>query len=115
MNEIRINGLRLRCHVGVPDEERAVTQELCLDLVMRPSSSWENLADHLGGTIDYSAVVTDLQDLAGEGQRRLIETLAMDAADMLLKKYPLKSVRVSVEKFILPQTRSVAVVVEKRA
>lgn len=113
MNEIYINGLRLKCYVGVPDEERSVIQELIMDIVLRPSTSWENLADHLDGTIDYAAVVLELEELAGKSPRRLIETLAIEAADMLLKKYSIKSVRVSVEKFVLPQTRSVAVVIEK--
>ena len=77
MNEICINGLRLNCHVGVPDEERAVIQELLMDVVLRPSASWENLADDLDGTIDYAAVVGDLEELAAKSPRRLIETFGL--------------------------------------
>ena len=112
-NQILIEGLRLRCHVGVPDEELAVEQELLMDVLLEPLASWNNLNDDISQTINYAAVVADLEALAREKPRRLIETLAVDAVDILLEKYRLERVRVKIEKFILPQTRAVAVVVEK--
>jgi dihydroneopterin aldolase len=115
MNQcIHINGLRLSCHVGVPDEELAVAQELLLHLEMTPIHGWDNLHDDISRTVDYDLVVTQLEALARAKPRRLIETLAVDIVDFLLANHPLAQVKVTIEKFILPQTRSVAVVLEKR-
>lgn len=111
--EILIEGLRLRCHVGVPDEELAVEQELSLDIVLVPLKNWDDLQDDISQTIDYAAVVAELETLARAKRRRLIETLAVDAVDFLLENYQLERASVKIEKFILPQTRAVAVVVEK--
>lgn len=114
MNQcILIHGLRVSCHVGVPDEELAVAQELLLHLEMTPSHQWDDLQDDISRTVDYARVVTQLEDLAGAKPRRLIETLAVDAVDFLLENHPLQRVKLTIEKFILPQTRSVAVVLEK--
>lgn len=111
--QILIQGLRLRCHVGVPDEEIAVAQELSMDVELVPLMDWSQLNDEISGTIDYAAVVTELEQLAQERPRRLIETLAVDAVDFLMARYALQRVKVTIEKYILPQTRAVAVVVEK--
>jgi FolB domain-containing protein len=110
---IFIHGLRLCCHVGVPDEELAVAQELLLHLEMMPSYAWDQLQDDIALTVDYAKVVEQLEQLAGAKPRRLIETLAVDIVDFLLESHPLTKVKVTIEKFILPQTRSVAVMLEK--
>jgi dihydroneopterin aldolase len=111
--QIVIDGLRLRCHVGVPDDELAVAQELLLHVLLEPRADWNQLNDDIARTIDYAAVVAELESLACARPRRLIETLAVDAVDFLMAKYPLQRTRITIEKFILPQTRAVAVVVEK--
>jgi 7,8-dihydroneopterin aldolase/epimerase/oxygenase len=114
MNQtIHIHGLRLRCHVGVPDEEIAHEQELLLHVEMSPRQAWDELNDDIQRTVDYAAVVAQLEELARVKPRRLIETLAVDCVDFLLRHHPLTRVKVTIEKFILPQTRAVAVVLEK--
>jgi|688.fasta_scaffold760305_2 dihydroneopterin aldolase len=112
MNEIQINGLRLLCRVGVPDEELAQPQELRMHLTLCPTTDWQYVDDRIENTIDYAAVVAEIESLAADHPRRLIETLAQDAANFLLERYPLKSAKIVIEKFILPQTNFVAVVVE---
>lgn len=115
MNQcILIHGLRLTCHVGVPDEELAVAQELLLDLEMTPGHQWDDLQDDISRTVDYAKVVNQLEVLAMAKPRRLIETLAVDIVNFLLDHHPLERVKVTIEKFILPQTRSVAVVLERK-
>ena len=71
--------------------------------------------DSIETTVDYRAVCVAVEELAGKGQRRLIETLADDIADLVLEDPAAKRVKVELRKFILPQTEWVAVVVEKEA
>lgn len=110
---IHIHGLRVRCHVGVPDEELAVAQELLIHLEMSPRHHWDDLDDDISRTVDYALVATQIEDLARAKPRRLIETLASDTVNFLLENHPLQRVKVTIEKFILPRTRSVSVVLEK--
>ena len=91
-DEIIIKGLRVTCHVGVPDEERA-----------------EPLEDDIGRTIDYHAVAVLAEQVAVERPRKLIETLAEDVADGILANFAVRQVTIEIEKFILPNTRSVGV------
>lgn len=111
--KIFINGLRISCHVGVPDEEIAQPQVLSFDVIMTVLQDWTDLQDDITKTIDYAAVVGALEVLVQNKPRRLIETLAIEIADFLLDSYQISEVCVKVEKTILPQTRSVAVQVEK--
>jgi dihydroneopterin aldolase len=110
---IAIRRLRLHCHIGVPDDERATPQTLFLSVRMVPSQGFTGLRDDIRHTIDYHAVALELQTLAASRPRRLIETLALETADYLLDKHPLSSVAVTIEKHILPDTECVAVHLER--
>ncbi|MDB6079834.1 MAG: Haloacid dehalogenase domain protein hydrolase [Akkermansiaceae bacterium] len=110
---IEIRGLKLTTFIGVPEEERASSQELRLTLIMTPWLEFRQMADEIGKTINYADVALDLQKVALSRPRQLIETLVEDLADHLLASYPLASVRLSLEKFILPDTDFVAVHLEK--
>jgi 7,8-dihydroneopterin aldolase/epimerase/oxygenase len=112
---IEIRSLKLRTFIGVPDEERAAEQTLLLTVRMSLSQGFHGLADDISRTIDYHAVTLELQQLAAARPRNLIETLALETADWLLSKHPLRRVEVTLEKHILPDTECVAVhLVRKR-
>lgn len=106
---IEIRKLRVTTHVGVPDEELSRPQTLAVSVVMTPGNSFDGLADDLGRTVDYHAVALEIQTIADQRPRRLIETLASDLADLLMKNHSLLRIEVVVEKFILPDTECVAV------
>lgn len=110
-DQIVIRGLKLSCRIGVPEEERAERQDLrahlTLDLAPFPQD------DAIAGTVDYKAVSDDVRHLTGAGERRLIETLAQDIAGLILEKYPVLTVRVELEKFILPETDWVGVIITR--
>jgi FolB domain-containing protein len=110
---IEIRRLRVSTHIGVPDEERAVSQTLLVTIRMTPSQNFDGLADDISRTIDYYQVSLEIQALAAARPRRLIETLATDIAGHLLGNHPLARVAVSIEKHILPDTECVAVHLER--
>lgn len=110
-DKITIQGLKLESRVGVPDEERANTQELLVNVTIYPAAPLQGLADDIGQTIDYDKVAREIRKVAGEGSRRLIETLAEDIAGVVLGFAGVAEVGVEVRKFILPDTEYVAVTV----
>ena len=110
---IEIRRLRVLTHIGVPDDERAAPQTLWLTVRMFPSQGFTGLADDITRTIDYHAVALEIQALAGSRPRRLIETLAVETASLLLERHALAKVAVTIEKHILPDTECVAVHLER--
>lgn len=114
-DEIRIEELELMAHVGVPEEERAAPQRLSVSLILRPRHGFAELADDLARTIDYAAVCEEVQQLVAGRRDKLIETLAHEIALHLLRRFELARIEVEVRKFVLPQTRFVAVRVVREA
>lgn len=112
-DHIEIRRLQVSTRIGVPDEERAAPQTLSVTVRMVPGQNFDGLADDIARTIDYHAVALEIQALAAHKPRNLIETLAVELADFLLEKHPLKRVAVTIEKRILPDTECVAVHLER--
>lgn len=110
---IEIRRLQVSTHIGVPDEERSAAQTLWISVRMIPGQGFDGLADDISRTIDYHAVAVQIQALAASKPRNLIESLAVETADWLLGKHPLKSVAITIEKHILPDTECVAVHIER--
>ncbi|MEJ6719560.1 MAG: dihydroneopterin aldolase [Akkermansiaceae bacterium] len=110
-DQIIIRGLQFSCRIGVPVEERANPQELRAHLVMDVEPFPKH--DRIDGTVDYKAVSDRVRELAGQGERQLIETLAQDIASLILNEFPVSEVRVELEKYILPETDWVGVVIKR--
>ena len=106
---ISIVDLEVFYRVGVPDAERAQPQRLLLTVEMEIDFSAAAKTDAIADTIDYFAVTQRLLKF-GEGREwRLIEKLAADIAELILTEFRPRAVTVEVKKFIIPQTRHVAV------
>lgn len=113
MDLIAIRDLEVWYHVGVPDAERVRAQRLLLDVEMECDVSAAAAGDDLTRTIDYYAVSRRLLAL-GEGRSwKLIERLAVEIADLVVKEFGATRVTVEVKKFILPETRHVSVRVSR--
>ena len=109
MDTIEINGLTLEARIGAYEEERKHPQRLRLNLRLgfdiKPSAT----SDDLSLTIDYATVVERLTAFAASGEWKLIETLAEAVSQVLLGEFKVQSCQVEIQKFILPNTDSVAV------
>ena len=109
MATISIVDLEVFYRVGVPDAERVQPQRLLLTVELETDFSAAAQSDAIADTIDYFAVTQRLLKL-GEGREwKLIEKLASDIAGLILTEFQPRAVTVAVKKFILPQTRHVAV------
>lgn len=109
MDTITITDLEVFCCVGVPDEERARPQRLLLTVEMEHDFRAAALEDELIDTIDYFAVTQRLLKFGDGLHWKLIETLAVDIAQMILEEFKPRSVAVEVKKFIITETRHVSV------
>jgi FolB domain-containing protein len=115
MNDtIIISDLAVLYHVGVPDEERAKPQRLLLTIEMEKPFGAAVAHDDLNATNDYFAVTQRVLGF-GEGKSwTLIEKLASDIAQLVLKEYRADAVTVEVKKFIIPEARYVAVRIHRK-
>lgn len=113
-DRISIEELEVHFRVGVPDEERENPQRLLLTVQMEHDFSVAVRTDDISATIDYYAVTQRIKEMGRDQEWRLIEKLACDIAQMIIGEFGAREVRVKVEKFIIPDTRCVAVEVERR-
>jgi len=109
LSEIRIDSLRVKTWIGVPDAERMEAQEIEIDIRIQPSRNFAEMQDDINLTVDYAAVCQRVSEVAAERPRRLIESLAQEICEMILKDFAATSAEVEIRKFILPETRYVAV------
>jgi FolB domain-containing protein len=107
MDRILIEDLTVSFHVGVPEAERANPQRLTFSVEMEHDFS--AVGDALDRTIDYDALSRRLLNFGRGRSWKLIETLAVEAAEMILREFKPARVTVEVRKFILPHARHVAV------
>jgi dihydroneopterin aldolase len=111
--EISILGLALPTRIGVPEEERAGLQVLLADITVSPGKTFAQMKDEVSQTIDYAALALRLQACAMEKPRRLLETLADEMAEVALREFQARRVKISLRKKILPGVEAVAVSLEK--
>lgn len=112
-DKITICDLEVFYHVGVPEAERAKAQRLLLSVEMLSDFTTAAAADDLAQTIDYDAVCQRLLAFGQDCHWELIETLAVDIAQMIRTDFSAKAVSVEVKKFIIPQARYIAVSVTR--
>ena len=108
-DQIRIEELELMARVGVPKEERAQLQRLTVSITLQPPHPFRDLGDDLARTIDYAAVCEEVRRFVAGRQDKLIETLAHEMAEHLLRRFNFARIDLELRKFILPETRYVAV------
>jgi dihydroneopterin aldolase len=113
VDQIIIQDLEVFYRVGVPEQERDKPQRLLLTIELEHDFTPAAEADDLAKTMDYYHLSRRLLAF-GEGRDwKLIETLAVDLAAMILREFRPSRVVVEVKKFVLPEARWVAVRVRR--
>lgn len=106
---ISICDLEVFFRVGVPKAERARPQRLLVSVDMARDFANAAAADDLHATIDYHAVARRIQQFGQGRSWQLIETLAVEIAETILREFHAPAVTVEVKKFALPEARHVSV------
>ena len=97
-DRIYIRDLKVRCVIGLDQQERAHKQTVLVQIVMEIDLRRAGRTDALADTIDYRALKKRILSRAGETQFYLIEALAQSIADECLKEGRIERVTVAVEK-----------------
>ena len=108
-DEIVIQELELLGSVGVTEEERGQPQRLVASLVLCAPNHFGNVEEDLSRTVDYAKVCAELRRFVAGRSCRLIETLAQEMAGHVLQSFDVSRVELELRKFVLPETRYVAV------
>src|SRR5450432_4275726 len=99
MDCIVIKDLEVFYKVGVPDEERRAPQRLLLTVEVEHDFTTAAKSDDLAATINYFAVSQRLLAFGENREWKLVETLAVEIAETVLREFGPTSVEVEVKKF----------------
>lgn len=84
MSTIELRGLRVTCHVGVPDAERRSAQPLELDVDLDADLHPAAASDDVADTVDYGVAAVAIVEAVTAGEHRLLERVAQVAAQAAL-------------------------------
>lgn len=116
MDRILINELRVRCVLGVDDEERREMQDVLISATLHADLRKAGESDHLEDAIDYRTIKKQIMSAAEGSRYRLVEALAERVAALCLEHAGVRRVDVVVEKpGSLRFARSAAVALTRRA
>jgi dihydroneopterin aldolase len=100
--EIIVQGLRVSGNHGVTAEERARKQDFEVDILAECNSTAAQKTDNLSDTTDYAALCAAAESIVEGTSFALIEKLAAEIADAVLRTGGLRKVTVTVKKLSPP-------------
>ncbi len=98
MDIVFIKQLAVDTVIGVYEWEKTIRQRLYFDLELVTDIRAAAAGDDLSRTIDYAVVCEKVTALVQQKPVELIETLAEQIAEMLLREFPTQAVRVQADK-----------------
>jgi len=98
MDTIFIENLRFTGKHGVYKKERSKEQEFQISLSLEVDTKNSQISDKLSDTIDYQKIKDTVQGMLEKTSHYLIERLAREIADSILKDKRIKSAEVTIRK-----------------
>ncbi|GHA13612.1 7,8-dihydroneopterin aldolase [Arenicella chitinivorans] len=116
MDLIYLNGLELKCTIGVWDWEQAIQQTLHADVQVGTNTSLPAKTDDLADAVDYHKMTVRLQEVAKAQNYALLETLAEKIADCVLTEFATDYVKIKLDKgAAVKGVRHVGVIIERKS
>jgi 7,8-dihydroneopterin aldolase/epimerase/oxygenase len=110
---IFIEDFQISSKIGTTAEERAFPQVVNLSCRIELPLHTAGKSDHLSDTIDYAAVINEIQLIVTSHEFNLVETLAETVAEHLLKHKMIEAVDVRISKNVFPQVKSVGAFIRR--
>jgi dihydroneopterin aldolase len=97
-DRITLNGLNLYGHHGVFESEKRNGQQFVVDITVWLELTLAAATDDLTATVNYGELAQLAADIVAGPPRDLIEAVAAEIADAVLRSYPVHAVEVTVHK-----------------
>ena len=116
-DRIELRGLKVRGHHGVFEHERRDGQEFVVDITVWIDLDRAAATDELGDTVDYGALAARAADIVGGPPKNLIETVAGEIAEDVMRDERIHAVEVVLHKpqAPIPSTFDDVAVVARRS
>jgi dihydroneopterin aldolase len=101
-DRITLTGLNLYGHHGVFESEKRNGQQFVVDITVWLELTLAAATDDLTATVNYGELAQLAADIVAGPPRDLIEAVAAEIADAVLRSYPVHAVEVTVHKPAAP-------------
>ena len=114
MDKVLIEGLEVEALIGIHPWERRRRQPLRLDLALAFDNRRPAASDAIADTLDYQAVADRLGAFVSSSSYQLVEALAEECAQLVLREFAVDWLRIAVRKpAALHAADAVGVVIER--
>jgi len=102
MDRIRIVNMTFYGHHGVDESERSLGGKFAIDVELGLGLRAAGASDDLSQTVDYKRVYESVREVHDSRRYHLLEALAHDAAEAILRNFEVEEVTVRVRKGSVP-------------
>ncbi len=95
---ILLEGIQIPAALGVTAAERRMRRPVTLDLEVARDLRGAGRSDQIRQTVHYERIFAVVEDIAGNHEHRLVESLGERIAEAILSKFDVDSVTVTVRK-----------------
>ena len=111
---IYLRDLKVDTVIGIFEWERRTRQTICIDLEMGADIQRAARSDAIEDTLDYKAVAKTLIEFVENSQFCLVETLAERISEIILNRFGVPWLRLSInKKGAIRGARDVGVIIER--
>ena len=112
-DRIFLEGVRVRCRIGITAKERMEPQEVLIDLSFFMDLSRAGASDNLEETVNYRTALDEISRFASSREFVLLEGLADGLASLAIEAFGVESVRVRVRKAKYSLEPSIGIEIER--
>lgn len=114
MDIVFLRQLEVDAVIGIHDWEREIRQPLVLDIEMASDVRLAAQTDAIADALDYQAVAERITEFVRHSSFQLVETLAEACAQIILREFAVRWLRLTVNKpDAIEHAQAVGVIIER--